>query len=97
MGIKRETPLYTESRAYILATLKEKGKMHILELSKETEMSRASVLNHLKVLNGKGLVILKQKRKEWGQPIYVEITKKANPAELWMLKMFKQLFPNRFK
>lgn len=93
---KRETPLFSLSRAKILAVLKKNQRgLSIEGLARESKMSRASVYNHLKTLKAKGLINEEEHKELLGQPIFIT-TNKANPISLSLLKMFEKIFPDEF-
>lgn len=92
----KETPMFSLSRAKLLAVLKKKEPLNKEQLSRESGLSRASVSSHLKFLKAKKLIIEKPDKTKLGKPIFIT-TNKADTIPISILKKFELIFPEEFK
>jgi len=96
IGMAREIPIFSLTRAKILSVLKLGEPMTIQKLTDGTGLGRTTIYHHLDLLKSHKLISEKQNKKEHGSPVYVT-TNKANPISLKTLEMFEKVFPGQFK
>lgn len=94
---KRETPLYTLSRAKILSIIKKNPNIRKDELSKKMGLSKTSIYHHLEELEKRKLIIETPDKKKLGCPISLNISNTADPVPLGILELFEKVFPSLFK
>ncbi len=72
----RETGLFTLTRANILRELNESQPISISNLCKKTNLGRATIYHHLKVLKRWELITEEEERSKIGHPIIIKINHK---------------------
>lgn len=91
----QETYLYTRSRGLIIHALLKHKELSIIELTKATNLSSASIYNHLDTLRKNNLVNERIEFHQKGQPRLIRLNNKHRSIKE-ILSFFKSLYPEVF-